>query len=483
VRISRPRSSCAGVFALAACALTASLPGCGPKGRSPEKAVSADKATVVDTAKVAEEAFVYGYPMVQNYGILYAFDVDKSSSQYKGPINQIVNYSRVFTPADTAVVTPNSDTPYSMLQLDLRAEPMVVCVPEIEKGRYYSVQLIDMYTFNYGYVGSRATGNGAGCYLIAGPRWKGEAPPGIARVFRAESDFSLVIFRTQLFNPRDIGNVKKIQAGYRAEPLSQFVKQPAAPPAAPIDFPKIDNELAKKNFFAYLNFVLQFCPEVPEEKELRARFARIGIAPGKPFDFEKLSAADKAAFDVGMKAGLERIAKAKDGIGMLVNGWHVGSAFGDRAFYKGNWLLRAAAAMAGIYGNDSVEALYPMTRKDEKGEALDGAKFRYTITFPTGQLPPVNAFWSVTMYDGKTQLLVKNPIGRYLVNSPMLPGLKKNRDGSLTLYLQKDPPGKDKASNWLPAPNDPIYLVMRLYWPKEEALNGTWKPAPVVRVP
>ena len=156
-------------------------------------------------------------------------------------------------------------------------------------------------------------------------------------------------------------------------------------------------------------------------------------------------------------------------------------------FYKGNWLMRAAAAKGGLYGNDAVEAMYPYTRTDATGETLDGSKHNYTITFPAGQLPPVNAFWSVTMYDGKSQFLIKNPINRYLINSPMLPGMKKNADGSLTLYIQKDTPGADKEANWLPAPNDTIYLVMRLYWPKETPPSilppgeGTWKPPGIVK--
>jgi hypothetical protein len=161
-------------------------------------------------------------------------------------------------------------------------------------------------------------------------------------------------------------------------------------------------------------------------------------------------------------------------------------AGGDRAFFNGDWLKRAAVAKAGIYANDPAEATYPMTRKDSGGETLDGSKHKYTLTFAAGQFPPVNAIWSITMYDGKSQLLIENPINRYLINSPMLPNIKKNEDGSLTIYIQKDLPSADKEANWLPAPNGPIYLVMRLYWPKtgEPSIlppgEGTWKP-PVVK--
>jgi len=186
-----------------------------------------------------------------------------------------------------------------------------------------------------------------------------------------------------------------------------------------------------------------------------------------------------------MKEGEKKVEAKVAALGKEVNGWSIASAFGDRAFYNGDWLLRAAAAKAGIYGNDAVEATYPLLQKDDAGEKPDASKHNYTLTFAKGRYPPVNAFWSVTMYDGKTQLLIKNPIGRYLINSPMLPNLKKNPDGSLTIYVQKNSPGKAKESNWLPAADGPIYVAMRLYWPKTEAPSvlppgeGTWQPPPL----
>jgi len=444
---------------------------------------------IAEVKEIAEEAYLYGFPMIAAYKAMYEFNIDKSSSQYKAPFNEIWNDSKTFTPNDTAVVTPNADTPYSILQADLRAEPLVLCVPEVDEDRYYSAQLIDLYTFNYGYIGSRATGNGAGCYLVAGPRWTGEAPAGVAKVFRAGTDFSLIIFRTQLFNPADIDNVKRIQAGYQVQTLSSFLGQTPPPPAPAIDFPAFVDEIPfKTEFPAYLDFLLQFAPEVPAEKALRARFASIGIGPGKSFDFKDLSAEHKAAVALAVKAGFDRIGRAVGSLGRMINGWDVGSSFGDRDFFKGDWLLRAAAAKAGIYGNDAVEAMYPMAREDVDGQPLDGSKHNYTLTFAKDGLPPVNAFWSVTMYDGRTQLLIENPLNRYLINSPMLPGLSRNADGSLTLYLQKDSPGKEKEPNWLPAPDGPIYLVMRLYWPKDTPPSilppgsGTWDPPGLTRV-
>ena len=470
------------------------LAGCGRKDDAVTQAAKKDVAAGVpapgieEVKAIAEAGFIYGLPLVMNYAVQYDFTVDKASSQFKAPPNTLFNERRVFTYQDTTVVTPNSDTPYSFAWLDLRAEPMVITVPQIDSKRYYSVQLVDGSTFNYGYIGSRATGNKAGHYLIVGPRWQGEAPAGIDKMFRSGSDFSLALFRTQLFDPADMPNVIKVQDGYAVQPLSAFLKQPAPPAAPAIDWPKIDKELAKTNFFEYLDFLLQFVPAAQEEEAIRARLASIGVGPGRKFAFKDLSVEHKAAILLAMKEGEDKVAAKAAGIGREINGWRVGAAFGDRAFFNGDWLLRAAAARAGIYGNDAEEAMYPQIRKTADGAELDGAKHRYTLTFAKDRLPPVNSFWSVTMYDGKTQLLIKNPIDRYLVNSPMLPKMKKSKDGSLTIYVQKDSPGKDKESNWLPAPDGPIYMVMRLYWPKTEAPSilppgeGSWLPPAVVQV-
>jgi hypothetical protein len=435
-----------------------------------------------ETRAIAEEGFIYGLPIVMNYAVMYDFCVDKNSGQYKGPFNQIANEARVFTYKDTSVPTPNSDTPYSMLWLDLRAEPIVISVPAVEQTRYYSVMLCDGNTFNYGYIGTRATGSDPGDYLVVGPDWKGETPPGIKKLFRSTTQFGLTIFRTQLFGADDMPNVEKVQAGYKVQPLSTYLRQPAPPPAPTIDFPKANAQLVKENFFEYLDFALQLAPAGPEERAIRDKLARIGVGPGKTFNFKDLSMKHKVEIGLGMKAGEKKVEQYLAAGQKEVNGWKVGSLFGDRAFFNGNWLRRAAAAKGGIYGNDAIEAMYPFTKTLAKGEELDGSKHNYTLTFPAGQLPPVNAFWSVTMYDGKTQLLIKNPLNRYLINSPMLQQMKKNDDGSLTLYIQKDSPGQEKESNWLPAPDGPIYLVMRLYWPKTEGLSilpageGTWKP-------
>lgn len=451
-------------------------------------AQSSERPRFLKAKDIAEAGFIYGLPTVMAYGVMYEFAVDKSSDQYKAPFNTLFNIARVFTYEDTAVITPNSDTPYSFAWLDLRAEPFVISVPAVDSKRYYALQLNDLNTYNFGYVGTRATGSEAGSYMVVGPRWIGVTPAGIKKVFRSTTDFCLALLRTQLFDPADIDNVKKVQAGYKLQALSGFLNQPAPAPAPALSFPKFGKDLVRTEFFEYLDFALQFAPALPEDQWIRDQLARIGVGPGKSFNFRDLSLEDKAEILLGMKEGERKVAEAVAASGKDVNGWRVGAPFGDAAFYHGDWLLRAAAAKAGIYGNDSVEAMYPLGKVDTDGKALDCSRSGYTLTFPAGQLPPVNAFWSVTMYDGKTQLLVKNPINRYLINSPMMSQMKRGADGSLTIYVQNKSPGADKEANWLPAPDGPIYVVMRLYWPKTTqpsilpAGEGTWQPPGFKRV-
>jgi hypothetical protein len=362
--------------------------------------------------------------------------------------------------------------------MDLRTEPIVVTMPKIEKGRYYSGQLIDLYTFNFAYLGSRTYGNDGGDFLVAGPGWSGDTPKGIKAVFHCETEFAYILFRTQLFSPSDLQNVKKIQAGYKAQPLSKYLGTPAPTPAPAVNWPAPAPDMLKSPaLFSYLNFMLQFCPTNPSEKELMARFAKLNIGAGKTFDFAKLSPEmQKAVTD-----GITDVAQDVEALMKRVNSGEVSSAdfFGTREFLKNNYLYRFLAAKLGLYGNSGAEAIYLPYFVDSNHQPLDAAKTNYTLLFPKGQLPPAKAFWSVTMYDGKTQFLVANPIKRYLLNSTMLKSFKYGADGSLTLYIQKDSPGAAKQSNWLPAPNGPFYAILRLYIPAEEVQNGTWKAPPM----
>jgi hypothetical protein len=471
------------VVAVAALLLSA---GCAAT-KKPEAATSsppppaAAPVTPEQARAIAKEAYIYGFPIVDNYRVNYAYFVDKQNPEYKGGWNEIHNTARVYTPADTAIQTPNSDTPYSAVGADLRAEPLVLTVPPIEQDRYYSLQFVDGYTYNFDYVGSRTTGNGGGKYLLAGPDWKGEKPAGIDKVITSDTDLALVLYRTQLFGPSDLDNVKKIQAGYQVAPLSVYLNQPSPAPAPAIDFaPPLtsDQQKTSPQFFDILNFALRYAPTLPAEQAMRDRFATIGIGPDGDFDADKLSPEMRSAIEAGMAdAWAELGALKKD----KIDTGQVGAAdfFGTAQYLNGNYLYRMAGAALGIYGNSKDEALYPGTSVDSTGQPLTGAD-TYTYRFASGQLPPVNAFWSLTMYALPQSELVANPIGRYLVNSPMLSSLVKDPDGGITLYLQKDSPGADKEANWLPAPDGPFQVILRLYWPKPDALNGQWQaPKPV----
>jgi hypothetical protein len=452
------------------------LAACSSETPSPGATAAQSQAPVTpeEARAIAKEAYVYGFPLVDHYRIQYSYFQDENDPNYKTSWNQLINIPRVYTPEDTAIQTPNSDTPYSFVGMDLRTEPMVLTVPKIEKNRYFSVQLVDAYTHNFAYVGSRTTGNDGGNYLIAGPGWTGDTPAGIAEVIRSETEFVFGAFRTQLFSPADLDNVKKVQAGYKVQPLSAFLGQTPPDAAPPIDFIKPltpDTQRTSTEFYGILNFVLRFCPTVPSEQDLMARFARIGVGAGRSFDASQLSPEMRTAIEQGMADALAELAALQKRID--AKEVTSGEMFGTRDFLKNNYLYRMGAAVNGIYGNSEAEAIYPLLALDSEGQKLDGGH-QYTLHFAPDQLPPVNAFWSLTMYRMPEILLVDNVIDRYLLNSPMLPQFTRDADGGVTLYVQNESPGKDKESNWLPAPKGWFMVVMRLYWPKEEAVNGTW---------
>jgi hypothetical protein len=341
-------------------------------------------------------------------------------------------------------------------------------MPEIEKDRYYSAQFVDLYTYNIAYAGTRTTGNGGGKFLIAGPNWKGETPSGITKVIRFDTEFGLVGIRTQLFGPSDLDNVRKVQAGYAVEPLSSYTKTAPPAPAPAVQWPAPltpAQERTSPQAFNLLAFILQFCPTRPGEAALRQRFAGIGIVPGKPFD----PGTQSSAYVAGMAAGQKEIDTARAAV------TSTNDLFGTPEEMHNNYLNRAVAAQYGILGNSVAEAQYFGITKASDGQPFSGSK-KYTLHFAKGQFPPARAFWSLTMYNLPQQLLVANSINRYLINSPMLPNLKLDGDGGLTIYIQKASPGAGKESNWLPAPSGPFFLILRAYWPEKAAIDGQWKP-------
>ncbi len=444
------------------------------------------------TRALAKQAYVYGFPMVMNYKTMVQYAVDTGNPEYKGPFNQVSCAARLFTPDDRAVVTPNSDTPYCMFWMDLRAEPLVLSVPEMEPGRYYSFQLIDLYTHNFAYVGSLTTGSEAGSYLLAGPGWDGEKPAGIRDVIRSETDFIFNVTRTQLMNPDDLERVKAIQAEYRLEPLSAYLGESTPTAPAVPDFPEwVEGSQFDQRFFNYLDFVMDLLGEPGSgEDSLWQDLGRLGIGPAGTFDLDALPAGTVEALQAGVSDGFAEMEAfiAENSSDPLASG----KLFGTRAFLSESAevnyglnkpdMLRAVAAHMGLYGNSAAEAVYPTFLVDADGQPLDGSAHQYRMTFPSGSLPPVKAFWSLTMYDGATQLFIENPLDRYLLNSSMMDQFELADDGALVLHVGRDSPGEGLESNWLPAPAGPFYMVMRLYGPEAAALEGRWTPPRVEKV-
>jgi hypothetical protein len=336
-----------------------------------------------------------------------------------------------------------------------------------------------MYTHNFDWIGTRTTGNDGGHFLIAGPGWKGEMPEGIEKLIQAETDWVLAIHRTQLFNPEDLDNVKQIQSGYNLQPLSLYLNLPAPQAAPDIQFiePLTRDEIkGSPKVFDQLNYLLQFCPTHPSEEDVMKRFAKLGIGAGQDFNWDDFSPEIQKAIEQGIADAWEDFAALKE----QAEAGEISSAeiFGTREHLNNNYSYRMAAAVWGIWGVSAEEAIYPSYYVDSENEPLNGTN-TYTIRFEPGQLPPVNAFWSLTMYELPASLLVENPLNRYLLNSPMMDDFVFDEDGGLTLYFQNESPGKEKEPNWLPAPDGPFSVVMRLYLPKPEALSGEWVNPPM----
>lgn len=430
--------------------------------------------STLEISEIAKEAYLYGWPMSENYNTMYAYSIDDSESNpnFQAPINQIHNNSEVYGPEDTAVVTPNSDTPYSSLWADIRTEPIVITVPPMDGDRYYSFQLIDLYTYNFDYIGTRTNFEQGGNFLIAGPGWDGTKPLGITAVFRCDTEYFFSLTRTQLYSPEDQSNVEAIQAQYEVQTLSQFLGTPSLPPAPVENWPApCSGEAAKTPaVFENINFLLQFCPTLDGEQELMARFAQIGVGAGIEFDASSLTPEMEAAYQAGINAAWKEF----DGVNEQVSAGELSTSdfFGNREYLGNNYLYRFAGAALGLYGNSKEEANYQMYQVDADGDALDASQHVYTFTID--ETLPYKAFASITMYDKDSQLLVANPIARYLINTPMLDQLIRNEDGSITLYLQTASPGLDLEPNWLPTPDTTFYAVLRLYVPEQIVIDGTW---------
>jgi hypothetical protein len=459
--------------------------GCAKDGSSPSSQNAMEAVTPEEASAIAEEAYIYAFPMMENYRTMYVQAIDRTAPGYGAPFNEFAHKDELLGPEFKDIVRPNNDTMYSFAWLDLRAQPVVITVPEI-KDRYYSVQLVDMFTHNFGYIGTRATGTEAGSYVIAGPQWEGTKPGDAKGVFRSESNFVYCIIRTEVDGPDDAAAVVELQKQYRVTAMNVFLGRSRVPVAAGITFPAYDlSKVKSAEFIDLLNFLLTQVVIVPAEQELMSRFAEIGIRPGALSASLALPPELLDAIDSGVEQGILTLTNAAgnpselQGITVRADhGWEgIDGIFGPGEAMRSKYLVRAFAAKIGLYGNDAVEAYYPIGSNDASGKPLDGSKHRYVMRLEKGELPQVDAFWSMTMYSLPNQLMVANPINRYSTGDRSK--LEYGKDGSLTIYIQHDPPGKKRSSNWLPSPAGPFSLQFRMYLPKPEALDPLYLPPPV----
>lgn len=440
------------------------------------RAGSSFKLSKKQPREIAAEAYIYGYPLVlMDVTRQVATNVPRPT-QDAAPLNQLGN-KRSFPDANfTTVVSPNADTLYTFAYLDVSREPRVLSVPEMGK-RYYLMQMLDAWTNVFASVGTRTSGNGKGDFAITGPNWHGSLPDEVEEI-NSPTNLVWIIGRTQTNGKSDYTAVHTIQDRYHLRPLSSFGKLYKLPGDAPVD-PNLDMKtspvaqvawMSAEAFFNRLNALMKTNPPSHDDGPALKRFESIGVAPGRPFALEKLETSlAKDVKDSVREARTRLLAEARKPHGKNVNGWEFITNIGR---YGTDYLWRALVAHIGLGANLPEDAIYPRATTDANGRPLTGAN-RYEIHFQPGHLPPVNAFWSITMYNER-QFFVSNAINRYAIGDR--DQLKFESDGSLKLYIQNEPPVSDKESNWLPAPPDSFNLMMRLYWPREAIIESLWKP-------
>jgi hypothetical protein len=443
---------------------------------------AANAATSEEEAHaIGVEAYVYFYPLVTMDITRKQFtNVELGKELGKGPMNVFANVP-IYPPADfRGVVRPNFDTLYSIAWLDLTKEPMVVSVPD-SGGRYYLLPMLDMWSDVFASPGWRTTGSQAANYAVVPPGWSGALPAEFARI-DAPTNYVWIIGRTRTDGPPDYDAVHKFQAGLIVTPMSEWGKAPQ-PPVVKID-PSIDMKAPPKiqvdtmsagKYFAYAAELLKLQPPHLTDQATIARLKRIGIEPGKSFDFDKLDPAVKKGLESAPEDGQLLMKWKVATVARVVNGWSMNTD--TMGVYGDYYLKRAIVAQVGLGANQPEDAIYPLNLADSEGIPLGGAN-RYSIHFDKGMTPPAEAFWSITLYDPEG-FQVANGLNRFAVSSWM--PFKYNADGSLDLYFQNESPGKDREANWLPAPMGAFNLTMRLYAPKSDALTGRWNPPPITK--
>lgn len=442
-----------------------------------------DEAKAKQAYALGVQAYLWGYPMVVMQKSRDAMtgggdapvtpEVFNKSGLLFAPVNQVANAWGMLGPKFSAVQSGNSDTQYSVTWFDSSTEPYVLHLPA-SQGRYYTFQFIDAWTNNFNYASTRTMGSQDQEYALVAPSWKGKLPEGVTRV-DCPTPTGFIIGRWFVASEKDVAAVNELQKQVTMTPLSSFGKDYTPPKVPVVPAKKYTGDLA---FFEQLGDTLVINGGLPGDTGLLGMLKNIGISVDHGFDPSALSVGEKKALAQAIPDGDAMLAAKSASMGKEVNGWQLSPVLD--AYFGDDYLFRAAIGYQAMFVNTPIEAYYPGVFKDLDGKTLDGSSSKYTMTFTKGKTPPVGAFWSTTMYDAKKRLMVENPINRYKIGSA--DNMKPGADGSITIYIQADSPGKDKESNWLPAPKEPFYMLFRMYQPDIEVLNGQYELPGVVRV-
>jgi len=441
-----------------------------------------DEAKAKQAYALGVQAYLWGYPMVvmqkSRDAMTKGGDAPVTPDQFNksgllfAPVNHVANAWGMLGPKFSAVQSGNSDTQYSVTWFDSSVEPYVLHLPDM-LGRYYTYQFIDAWTNNFYYASTRTVGSQEQNYALVAPGWKGKLPDGVTRV-DLPTPTGFIIGRIFVANEWDVSAVNALQRKVTMTPLSSYGKSYAPPKVPVVPAKKYTGDLA---FFEQLGDTLVLNGAAPADAGLLGMLKNIGLTVDHGFDASTLSDDDRKSLARAIKDGGAMLAAKSAGMGKEVNGWQLSPVLD--VYFGNDYLFRAAIGYQAMFVNTPIEAYYPSAFKDADGNVLDGSAGNYTITFPKGKTPPAGAFWSVTMYDAKKRLMVENSINRYKIGSA--DDLKTSADGSTILYVQAESPGKDKESNWLPAPKEPFYLFLRIYLPAIEALNGQYEIPGVVK--
>lgn len=418
--------------------------------------------------QIAKETYISLFPLVYNYGTMYNQAIDSNATEYIGGFGTYKHYG-LSSPENKDIPTPNNNTPYSWAWLDLRSEPWVLTMPPVDGNRYYVAQWDDLWGYVIDAPGSIIDGQEGGNYLLANQDFKDDLPEGIKRIIYSETDFVGTLTRTGVNGEEDLPQMIAIQNKYKLQPLSAYLNTQAPEQAPEVEWiPYESKKLQTIDFFEYANFMLSYTSPYAADKEMLDNAALIGVEAGKPWETENMDSMTVAAIEAGIKEAIKAI---DDQVSITADGKKL---FNTREVIGEDYLNRTVGVVVGQFGNYPSQAMYPGFQTDQNGEPLDGSKYNYSLTFEADNIPQSEYFWSFTMYDLPGRFLIENPINRYSIGS-QTKSLKKDKDGTLTIYFQSSSPGKEKEGNWLPAPDAPFYTVLRIYGPGEDVLNGTYQ--------